>query len=479
MANRSEQLDKALQAMLDRRNAKPRRADAELEPLVRIAAELRDLPREGFKARLKQDFQRRKDMASVAEPVAAVQPTVATPYLTCRNAAAAIDFYKRAFGAKEIYRLAEHSGKVGHAQLTIGNSMIYLADEYPDFGALSPETVGGSPVKMHLTVPDVDSFVEHALAEGARLVRPVADQFYGHRSGQVADPFGYTWTVSTPKEELTPEEVADRYEALSKTPPEKGKVNYIRSGFRTVTPYLMVQDAAGLIDFVKQAFGAQEHYRGTGSAGGIHAELQIGDSMVMIGGGGAWKGTPRPTGIHLFVEDADATYQRALAAGATSDHPPRDMEYGERGAGVKDAFGNWWFIGAPFAKSHVLPGQQNVTPYLSAVRTGKLIDFLKKAFGAEEMMRSESPDGVIHHAKVRIGDSIIESSDAHGPYQVLPSTYYLYVPNVDASYGRALEAGARSISEPADQPYGDRVAGVQDPFGHEWYMATHIKDVTS
>jgi PhnB protein len=106
-----------------------------------------------------------------------------------------------------------------------------------------------------------------------------------------------------------------------------------------------------------------------------------------------------------------------------------------------------------------------------------VIDFLKRAFAADEVARYAGPDGTIYHAQVRIGDSVIEMGEAHGPYQPMPTMFYLYVEDADAWYRRALQAGATSISEPADQPYGDRKAGVKDPFDNVWYVATPIKDV--
>ncbi len=121
-------------------------------------------------------------------------------------------------------------------------------------------------------------------------------------------------------------------------------VKPIREGFHTVTPYLMVQEAAQLIDFVKQAFEATELFRGTGSAGGIHAEVRIGDSMVMIGGAGTWSGEPMPAAIYLYMDDVDAVYKRALQAGVASLSEPTDQPYGDRVAGVKDPFGNVWYI---------------------------------------------------------------------------------------------------------------------------------------
>src|SRR5579859_1010480 len=116
----------------------------------------------------------------------------------------------------------------------------------------------------------------------------------------------------------------------------------VREGFHTVTPYLMVEGAAQLIDFVAQAFGATERLRTTGSAGGIHAEVKIGDSIVMIGG--ARSGEEVPAAIYLYMSDVDAVYKRAIQAGAASITEPADQPYGDRVAGVKDPFGNVWYI---------------------------------------------------------------------------------------------------------------------------------------
>jgi PhnB protein len=253
-------------------------------------------------------------------------------------------------------------------------------------------------------------------------------------------------------------------------------VKPVREGFHTLTPYLIVKEAAELIDFVKQAFGAEELYRGTGSAGGIHAEVKIGDSMMMMGGGAALSHPSTPTGIHLYVKDADAVYERALQAGATSMYGPVDQVYGDREAGVKDLSGNHWYIATHKATGHVPEGLRTVTPFLHPRGADRMIDFMKDAFGAEEESRTQSPDGVIHHATVRIGDSMIEMGEAQGQWQPMATTFYMYVDDVDSLYQRAVAAGAVSQSVPADQPYGDRVAGVTDPFNNLWYIATHIRD---
>lgn len=137
-----------------------------------------------------------------------------TPYLTIRNAAGAIDFYKKAFGATELMRMADPSGKVGHAELKIGDSPIMLSDEFPEMDVRSPETIGGSPVAIMLYVEDVDTIARQAVAAGAKIVKPVEDQFYGDRAGKLLDPFGHVWWIATHKEDLSPAEIRKRAAAL-------------------------------------------------------------------------------------------------------------------------------------------------------------------------------------------------------------------------------------------------------------------------
>jgi PhnB protein len=131
-----------------------------------------------------------------------------TPYLICNNAEAAIDFYTRAFGAVELFRIGQ-PGMVGHAEMKIGNAIIMLADEFPPM-ALSPESIGGSPVSLYIYVEDVNEFTGKAVAEGLEVIKPVADQFYGDRSGHFKDPFGHLWGFASHKEDLTPEELNER-----------------------------------------------------------------------------------------------------------------------------------------------------------------------------------------------------------------------------------------------------------------------------
>jgi PhnB protein len=133
-----------------------------------------------------------------------------TPYLIVKRGAAAIEFYKRVFGAVEHERMEGPGGKIRHAEITIGDSRVMLADEHPEIGALSPETIDGSPVSLHLYVEDVDAVVARAIAAGATLTRAVADQFYGDRVGGVTDPFGHRWFIATHKEDLTRDELHRR-----------------------------------------------------------------------------------------------------------------------------------------------------------------------------------------------------------------------------------------------------------------------------
>jgi PhnB protein len=133
-----------------------------------------------------------------------------TPYLVIDGAAAAIDFYKKVFGATEKYRMTMPNGRLGHAEITIGDSVVMLADEHPEQGHRGPKSLGGTPVGLMVYVENVDSVAAKFVANGGKILRPVQDQFYGDRSGTFEDPFGHQWTVGTHKEDLTPEEIERR-----------------------------------------------------------------------------------------------------------------------------------------------------------------------------------------------------------------------------------------------------------------------------
>ena len=484
-----DQLNNAVEAMLSRNDGNIGKVEAGIEPLVRLAADLRELPRENFKsqlkARLKSQLEGRKNMTTVAEPVIAVR-TTATPRLTFNDAAKAIEFYKQALGAKELMRF-DTGDSIPHAEITIGDSSILLSEEWPDGGRLSAETLGSSPVQLSLSVADVDAFAKRAVAAGMKALGPIRDQFYGRREGSFIDPFGYTWNISTVTEEMSVEEMHRRMAKMTRGPEggqlpgqeSEKRVNPVPRGFRMVTPYLVAADGLALLEFVKQAFGAEETMRAVMPTG-VHAEVRMGDSSLMMGGGIPGKkfpGTLQPNALHVYVEDCDAVCAKALAAGATLIDQLRDQEYGERSASVQDPAGNYWYIATAKGESYLPKGLHNVNPYLHPLRAEPVISFLKRAFGAQEVAKYASPDGVVHHAVVQVGDSVVEMGEAHGKYTPMEAMFYIYVPDMDAVYRRALTAGATSFQEPTDQPYGDRNAGVKDAFGNKWYIGTHVKDV--
>ena len=240
---------------------------------------------------------------------------------------------------------------------------------------------------------------------------------------------------------------------------------------QTLTVYLAVRAANELIDFVKRAFGAEELMRATGTGGGLHAEVRIGDTKLMIGGGDAWGGTPTPTSLHLYVTDADATYRRAIEAGATSLRTPVDQPYGDREASVVDLAGNRWYIATHQGAAHVPAGLGSVTPYLHPRGSDRLIDFLKRAFAAQEMQVERESDRTVKHAKIRVGASVVEMGEAHAEFGTMPTMFYLYVDAVDAAYQRARAAGGTSQEAPTLQPSGERRAAVRDAFDNQWYLA--------
>ncbi len=138
-----------------------------------------------------------------------------TPHLVCAGAAQAIEFYKKAFGAAEIGRIPGPNGKLIHATIRIGDSVVMLVDEFPDFGSVGPKALKGTPVVIHLYVEDADAFAARAAAAGATITMPVADMFWGDRYGQIEDPFGHRWSIGTHVRDVTPEEMR---QAMQKMP---------------------------------------------------------------------------------------------------------------------------------------------------------------------------------------------------------------------------------------------------------------------
>lgn len=155
-------------------------------------------------------------MATKAKRFIPEQYHTLTPYLVLSNAAATMEFYKKAFGATELYRMPMPNGRIGHAEMKIGDSIFMMADENPEMSVKSPLRIGGAPVGLMIYVEDCDQVFQRALSVGAALDRPLQDQFYGDRSGTVVDPSGHRWTIATHKEDVSPQELNDRLAAMSK-----------------------------------------------------------------------------------------------------------------------------------------------------------------------------------------------------------------------------------------------------------------------
>ena len=253
------------------------------------------------------------------------------------------------------------------------------------------------------------------------------------------------------------------------------EVHYMRPGFTSITPYLIVKGAAEFIDFLKSAFEGTERLRVPAPDGSLmHSEVAIGNGMIEAGDASE-QIPPAPTDIHLYVKDADATFDRALAAGATSIYRPTDEHpSGDRWGALQDRFGNRWYIATPRGWTPGPEGLRSIQPYLHLRNAHNMIPFMEAAFGAEAMGVHKSPDGIVMHATMRVGNATLEIDEAHGEYQPKPCLLHLYVPDADATYAQALHAGATSVEPPSDKLYGDRSAAARDPFGNTWYLNTFL-----
>jgi uncharacterized glyoxalase superfamily protein PhnB len=241
---------------------------------------------------------------------------------------------------------------------------------------------------------------------------------------------------------------------------------HVREGFTAVTPYVWVPDR-GLADFLIRVFDAVETHVADSGRHGAHRELRIGTSMLMLGEAAPGRIVPgRSMAFHVFVDDVDAVYAKALAAGAESLGEPADRPYGERAGFVKDAYGNHWYIATPLGPESLAHSLRTVTPYLHSRDVRGYIDFLVRAFGAAEEVVHETADGYIPYARARIGDAAIELGTADS----MPGALCLYTADPDGVYAQAVAAGAKPLSPPVDQPTGERMAFVEDPLGHQWYI---------
>ncbi|HVT43825.1 MAG TPA: VOC family protein [Thermoanaerobaculia bacterium] len=240
----------------------------------------------------------------------------------------------------------------------------------------------------------------------------------------------------------------------------------------TVRPYFIVDGADHLIAFLEQAFDAEVLVRVPAPRGTVmHAAVRVGDSIVEMGdAGGQWKPLAAP--LHVYIDDVDEAYRRAIAAGATSLYEPMDQPYGDREAGVVDRFGIEWFLATHLEGGPRPPGFGTVTSGFRAAGAERMLEFLEKAFGAVLVSRSGSE--TIAHAEILLGKTMIELSEAHGRWGPTEGGFHLFVDDCDAVYAEALRAGATSMYAPEDKPYGERSAGVTDPWGNQWFIATPI-----
>ena len=248
-------------------------------------------------------------------------------------------------------------------------------------------------------------------------------------------------------------------------------------GSPSVVPYLVLERAPEMVDFLERTFGAEVLYRmPSAPGGGFHAEVRLGDAHLMMGGMPGMPFPEIPAALHFYVPDVDATFRRAVEEGSQAIFPPTDQFYGDRESGVKDPFGNTWYIATHKAgPSHVPEGLLTVTPFLQIKGVDGLLDFAKSAFGAATVERHADPEGIVRHAVMRVEGSAIELGEAHGEFPAIPAMLYVYVQDVDRSYEKALAAGGESLKPPADQPYGHRTAAIRDAWGNQWYVARPIK----
>ena len=244
----------------------------------------------------------------------------------------------------------------------------------------------------------------------------------------------------------------------------------VREGFHTITPFIAVRNAPELIDFLKGTFDAQETSRHPHGDGFI-ASVKVDDTDLLIMGDPRLLGQDRVGAFHVYVPDCDATYNRALKAGATSLGAPSDHNYGERAGYVKDAAGNQWYIATHLGATPALANLWNVSPFVHPSSVRKYIDFLTTVMGAKELVVHEH-GGKVMYAAAQVGDAVLEMGESPNP---LPSGFYLFVEDCDAVYHRAIEAGATSLWPPTDQSWGDRTAGLMDPFGYQWIPSAPLK----
>jgi PhnB protein len=324
-----ERLDDAIEAILAGRRDGLALAEPELDTLLMAADDLRALPDPAFKSQLLAEL-----VPSMEDEMTTTEFPSIRPYLLVSDADGMIAFLQQTLGAELLGRYPAPDGRVMHASMRVGDSLIEMGE--PESG---PKTMA-----LHIYLDDVDGAYERALAAGATSTLPITDQAYGDREGGVKDQWGNAWYLATHQEEVTEEELMQRFRGGGSKPRKQPGVGPRPEGYHTVTPFLHVRGARKMIEFLGDAFaGTTAHVTDMPDREVAHAAARIGDSLIELGEAHG-ESRPMPAAIHLFVDDVDAVYERALRAGATSVEPPADKPYGERGAWVIDPFENQWFI---------------------------------------------------------------------------------------------------------------------------------------
>lgn len=297
---------------------------------------------------------RRNAMTTATSSSRTTGATTITPYLCVADGAAAIDFYRGAFGATEVMRFAEDSGKIGHAELSLGDVSIYLSDEYPEHGVVSPTTLGGSPLTLYVTVADVDDVFARAIAQGAEGLEPPADAADGDRRGTLRDPFGHRWTVAQPVEQVAGDELAHRYDELGFTVTERVAPAPPRAS-GGIWAAINSADAMAMIRFVIDVLGFEEEIVVPGDEPGVvvHSQLRWPEGGVIQVGSSDRAASPyseRAVGqqsLYVITADPMAVHERCVAAGVEIVTEPVSPEYDPGGVtfGIRDHEGNLWSFG--------------------------------------------------------------------------------------------------------------------------------------
>ena len=254
----------------------------------------------------------------------------------------------------------------------------------------------------------------------------------------------------------------------------------VPAGFHSLTPYLILDHVDRFLEFVGAGLNATEKFLMRDGQGVIrHGELQLAGSILEFAQANPdWPAMPG--GLHFYVKDVDAAYGQAIRAGATSLYPPASRDYGDREAGIRDVSGNIWFLATHTAgDSHIPQNLRDLNTYFAVKDASAFVAFLEALFNTTAVQKDAAQDGNILHAKVQIGDTVVEVGEGRPPYGPRAVAHHHYSTDCDAVFARGLAAGCRQIQPMRDEFYGDRAGSLLDAWGNHWYIATHLEDLTS